>query len=115
MIDPSRVKRMAAKDTPEPEPGALDEAVALDGREGVLRARRIEATHGRFVWRDVALIPAHEADAESSREALTRRLGRDERPGLIWRAIQARRRVVVVRVRMMGAHDVGELEVKETE
>jgi len=59
---------MTADQTASGQPGALERAVSADGFEGVLRARRREATARWQGWRNALLVPADEESKNAARQ-----------------------------------------------
>src|SRR5204863_5424487 len=66
-IEAARVQRMTAQDALQAEPAPLERAVALDGIERVLRARRHETTLREHQMRERHLVCANHAHGGPSR------------------------------------------------
>src|SRR2546426_8550980 len=69
-VIPAGVERMAFENPLDPQPGAFERAVALDGLVRVARARRLETTLGEDEMRQRELVATNESHYDQARESL---------------------------------------------
>jgi len=74
-IESTRMERMAAKDPPEGEPSALENAVSLDRLDGVGGACRIEAAASGQQRGDPPLVDPDQEDSATSKHVRIVRFG----------------------------------------
>src|SRR5688572_984346 len=66
-VPTSRIERVTAREAPDAEPDAAQDAVFLDRLHRIHRARRLETAHRREKRRDEALVASKEEECDGAR------------------------------------------------